>query len=330
MIDATPQNLFLALCLLALLYILRFLFLLLVSDCDIPTYSARISSRSFRGKVAWITGASSGIGEALAHHLAREGALLILSSRRTDALERVADALPCSRDNVAILPLDLSADDAVLENVAASVAEVHGRLDFLFNNAGVTQRSSVRELDMQHVRRMCDVNFLGQLAITRACLPALLESPGGQGTIVNTLSIAAIVKTPLRSTYCASKAAMAAYFTCLELEEPMLRVVNIYPGSVHTPICYSAMMKGGKTYDRMDPNIENGLDANRVADRMLAAVSSGLHRAWIARPKELNAVRLASAFPALWRRISFRLQDGYRKTIENAPQTPVESKDKDS
>lgn len=330
MIEPSTNNFLVALGLFIILYTARFLFLIFFSDCDAQTYFSRVSTRAFCGKVAWITGASSGIGEALAHRLAREGALLVLSSRSKEDLERVAASLPCSRDNVDILPIDFTADTAVLERLAETVPEMHGRLDFIFNNAGVSQRSSAADLDIEHVRHMFDIDFFAQAAITRACLPALRESPGGPGLIINTLSIAAIVNTPLRSTYCAAKAAMAAYFTCLELEEPLIRVVNIFPGSVRTRICINAMGKGGKRHGKTDPNIENGLDADRVADRMLAAVSAGLHKAWIARPKELNTVRVATAFPALWRPISMKIKDEYRRKIEGTPAATAGDMDKDT
>lgn len=320
MIDPTPTNLLLALCVLFSISLLRYVLLLLISDCDLRTYSSRVSSRTFRGKVAWVTGASSGIGLALAHRLAREGALLILSSRRSDVLEEVADSLPCRRDNVAVLPLDLAADVSVVEEIAKHVAEVHGRLDFVFNNAGISTRASAADLEIEYVQKVLHVDFVAQAALARACLPALREAPGGSGTIVNTVSITAFLHTPLRSSYSAAKSALAAYFTCLELEEPRVRVVNVYPGSVRTPICHSAMAKGGKTYGRTDPNIEMGLEPERVADRMLAAVSAGLPNAWIARPKELNCCRVVQAFPKLWRPISFKLADGYRREVEEAPE----------
>lgn len=327
MIDPTPTNLLLALCALFSLSLLHFLFLLLGTDCDLLTYYSRVSSRTFRGKVAWVTGASSGIGLALAHRLAQEGALLILSSRRSDVLEQVADSLPCRRDNVAVLPLDLAADVSAVEEVARHVAEVHGRLDYVFNNAGISTRASASDLEIEHVQKVLHVDFVTQAALARACLPSLREAPGGPGTIVNTVSVAAFLYTPLRSSYSAAKSALASYFACLELEEPRIRVVNVYPGSVRTPICNNAIAKGGKLYGRTDPNIEMGLEPERVADRMLAAVSAGLPNAWIARPKELNCARVAQAFPKLWRSISFRLADSYRRTMEEAPEIKDEDKE---
>ncbi|PXF41395.1 Dehydrogenase/reductase SDR family member 7B [Gracilariopsis chorda] len=287
-------------------------------DCDLKTLSARINTRSFQGKVVWITGASSGIGAALAVHLAKHGALLILTSRREEKLNDLADQLPCPRDNVYVLPLDLTNKASYIEEVASNVSAIFGRLDYVFNNAGVSSRVSASDLEMEGVQRMFQINFFSAVALTRACLRALRETPGAGGTIVNTVSIAAAVQTPLRSPYCASKSALASYFRCLDLEERNVRVVNIYPGSVRTPIAHNAMAADGKTFGRSDPNIEAGLDPGRVADRMLAAVSAGQSEAWIAKPKELMATRLATWMPGLWSIIASKRADAYRRSIEGS------------
>lgn len=299
--------------LLALRYIINFF----RSDCDLYTYHLRLPPRYYTGKVAWITGASSGIGLALAKRLAKEGALLILTSRREHVLKETAKSLPCSQDNIHILPLDLSADLRIIENAAKEVPEIFGRLDFVFNNAGRSTRATAAKLDMQYVEDLMHLDFLSQVAIARACLPALREAPGGSGTIANTASIAALIHSPLRSSYSAAKSALVSYFECLALEEPSVSVVNVFPGSVKTPICYNALIKDGKSFGRTDDNIENGLDPDRVADRMLAAVANKSKRSWIARPKELMCVRVSQAYPRIWAFIAERKAAGYQKKIEN-------------
>lgn len=307
-----------AACIAVAAWFLRRLYRLITGDCDLSTLTARLKTTTFRGKVVWITGASSGIGAALATPLARQGALLILSARRKDKLKELADSLPCPRDNVYVLPLDMRADYVEIESVASTVAAVFGRLDFVFNNAGVSTRVTANDLDLEHIEDVLRVDFLAPVALARACLPSLRETPGGGGTIVNTVSIAAIISTPLRSTYCASKAAMAAYFKSLALEEPNVRVLNVYPGSVKTPIAISAITADGKTFGKTDVNIEKGLDPQRVAERMLAAVSAGLSTSWIAKPKELTAVRLAVWFPGLWDLIATKRAAAYRRAIEES------------
>lgn len=310
---------------LASLYVFRYILHLLISDCDLHTYSSSPNPSHYHGKVAWITGATSGIGLALATRLSREGALLILTSRREAVLNEVADNLPCPRASVHILPLDLTNIPAV-EAAAERISDIFGRLDFVFNNAGVTSRASAADLDVVHVRQIFELDFFAPVALARAVLPALRENPGGCGTVVNISSIAALVPTPLRSSYSAAKSALVSYFECLRLEEKDVRVVNIYPGSCRTPISMNAIVTGGKPYGRMDENIANGLLPSRVAECTLAAISAGRPWAWIAGPKELTAVRISQAFPSLWAFISAKLvADTDRSNSENAPAEEAES-----
>ncbi|KAI0565181.1 short-chain dehydrogenase [Gracilaria domingensis] len=287
-------------------------------DCDLKTLSARINPRTFRGKVAWITGASSGIGAALAVHLAKHGALLILTSRNEEKLNELADQLPCPRDFVHVLPLDLSSKISHVEDVASSVPPIFGRLDYVFNNAGITCRSTAFDMEMEGVQKMMQINFESAVALTRACMRSLREAPGGGGTIVNTVSIASILHSPFRAPYCASKAALTAYFDCLHWEEPNIRVVNVHPGSVRTPIAHNALVPGGKLYGKSDARIDAGLDPGRVADRMLAAVSSGLTSSWIAKPSELMFTRIAAWLPDLWSAIAAKRAESLRRSIEGS------------
>lgn len=299
-------------------WFVRRIYRFFAGDCDLKTFRSRINPRTFQGKVVWITGASSGIGAALAHQLATLGALLILSSRNEEKLNQLAQQLPCVKENIFVLPLDLSTKVSHIEEVASNVSAIFGRLDYVFNNAGISSRATASDLEMDGVRNLFQVNFFSPIALTRACLRALREAPGTRGTIVNTISIAAIVHTPLRSPYSSSKAALAAYFNCLALEEPNVRVVNIYPGSVKTLIAHNAIMAKGQRFNRPDPNIEAGLKTDRVVDRMLAAVSSGVSEAWIARPRELMSVRLATWFPGIWSVIAANRANSYRSSIEDS------------
>lgn len=274
------------------------------ADCDLHTLSASIDDQKFRGKVAWITGATGGIGTSLAKLLAKRGAILILSGRDETMLKRLSKSLPCPSSDVRILPLDLTWDSAQLQDVAQNACQFYGRLDYLFNNAGITTRASAMDLDVQHVSKVMTVNFLAPVALARACAPILRSNTGSAGTIVNTLSIAAMKPTRLRASYSASKVAAAAYFNCFQLEENRanLRILNLYPGSVRTAITCNALGPDGKPFGKIDTNIKNGLDADRVADRMLAAVSSDIQNAIIAKPIELLATRFY-----LW--ASVRLED---------------------
>src|SRR4029077_2254828 len=128
-----------------------------------------MSNSLFRGKVVWITGASSGIGEALARHFAQAGSRLILSSRRKEELERVAGT--CSgAESLAVLPLDLSQPE-LMEDAARRALDIAGSIDVMVHNAGISQRSFAAETDYHVDELLMRTNYLGPLALTKALLP---------------------------------------------------------------------------------------------------------------------------------------------------------------
>ena len=146
---------------------------------------------TFTGKTVWITGASSGIGEALAYALADAGAKLILSARREDELERVRVACKCSHEHKVLL-LDMLDNDAVLATAEKVLAE-SGAPDYLFNNAGITQRALIKDADAAMYRKVMEINYFSVVTLTQALLPAMLER--GSGHIITTSSIAGLVGT---------------------------------------------------------------------------------------------------------------------------------------
>src|SRR5258708_6756920 len=137
----------------------------------------------FSGQVVWITGASSGIGEAAALAFAREGARLVLSSRRPDELERVRRA--CARpDEHIVLPLDLTRS----ETFPAAVAEVlacRGQIDVLINNGGVSQRALAMDAALEVERALMEVDYFGPVALTKTVLPAMRTQRAGRIVVVN-------------------------------------------------------------------------------------------------------------------------------------------------
>lgn len=299
----------------ATLYLLHKTIQFFTGDCDIRTLNARIRASKFRARVVWITGASSTIGSSLAHALAQQGSLLILSGRNAAALNRLAADLPCPPQHVHVLAFDLRADATALHAVASQVPPIFGRLDFIFNNAAVTTSASALDFPMPQFAAVMSVNCHAPIALARAVAPALARNPGGAGTVVNTLSISALQPCRQRASYAASKAAMHAYFNCFRLEHAgrKLQVLNIFPGSVLTPISHQAFTKlEGKLYGNMHDNIAQGLCPHRVADRMLAAVSNGIDGAIIATPRELLATRL---YLWTWCRLEDLQAIFFKKTI---------------
>jgi dehydrogenase/reductase SDR family member 7B len=286
---------------LLLLVARRLLWLCLGPRCDFATHQQTVPADAFAGKVCWITGASAGIGAGLAHELAAHGASVVLSARRAEALRDVARSLPCPAKRVCILPVDLEkASVEELQAVAAeAIAAFGGRLDYLFNNAGVSTRAFARDLDPTNLEAIIRLNFVAPAVLTKSCLPALSES---HGVVANTSSIAAIIALPLRAAYCASKAALATWHEAMRYEEiGRVSVVNIYPGSVRTDIARNSLVGAARQRRQAsDLNIESGLSVAYCAKRMVAAAYGRLQSSWIAKPKELLAAYAFFYIPALW------------------------------
>lgn len=227
-------------------------------------------AQSAEPQVVWITGASSGIGAALARAYARQGAVLILSARRTAALLALQQTLV--ETQTLILPLDLSDPSAIGPATARALAW-RGRVDVLVNNAGVSQRSSVRDTELSTGRQLMEVNFFGAAALTRALLPSMLARESGH--VVNMTSVAAYVAGPDRAFYSASKHALRAWSNTLraELGGSGVHVTMICPGYVATDISQHALNGQGAALRRSDPQVAAGLSPDQAAARMLPAIA---------------------------------------------------------
>ncbi|MFV0478441.1 MAG: SDR family oxidoreductase [Parahaliea sp.] len=235
-------------------------------------------SFTFKGAVVWITGASSGIGAALAQEAARRGAKLVLSARRETQLQAVKNSCieaGCAGDNILVLPLDVEQHDSM----PAAVERVHntfGHIDLLLNNAGLSQRALCINTDMSVYRKLVDVDLLGQIALTKAVLPLMIAR--GSGTISVTASVAGKIGAPLRTGYCAVKHAVMGFFDALRVEvaHQGINVITIVPGSIRTDVARNAMMGDGSIHGESDEAIEAGMDvddcARVIADGMAAGV----------------------------------------------------------
>lgn len=289
--------------------------LALRADCDLRTNLAYIPRHHYRGLVVWVTGASSGIGRALCEELARQGAELIITSRRADVLDELAtQLLRLGARSVRVVQADLAAGGDAAEDAARRALATHGgHLDVLINNAGVSTRCSAAALEMDGVRHVMELNYFAPVAIARACLPALADS---RGLIINTSSISSVVATPMRSSYCASKAALDAYFEALRYEQPRVRILTLCPGSTRTDVSINAVVPGGKTWGKRDADILHGLPPRRVAERALAAAACGINVAWVAARRELMGTRIAQYWPDVWERIAPAVFKGYAERLE--------------
>lgn len=261
----------------------------------------------FNAKVVWITGASSGIGEALACLLGGMGARLILSSNEADELERVRERCGRGDDGVMTLYLDLSQPDAMASK-AEAVLERFGRVDFLFNNGGISQRSLTMETGLDVDRKIMEIDYFGQIALTKAVLPSMLERRSGH--IVVTSSIAGVVGVPLRSAYCAAKHALHGFFDTLRAEvwEHNIRVTIICPAAVLTRISSEALTGDGRAFGKMDNVISGGIEVDLCADKMIAAVVRGKEEVVVGKGLGRQGVLVKRLFPGVYSRVVRRVR----------------------
>ena len=222
-----------------------------------------------KGKVVWITGASSGIGEATAKAMAEMGAKLILSARREEELQRVQQEI--DKDNIAILPLDLTDTDS-FEGKCNEAIDFFGGVDILFNNGGISQRGFARELPLDVYRQIMEVNFFGNIGLTLALLDHLRDR---KGHIVVTSSLVGKFGSPVRTGYSASKHALHGFYDSLRAEEwPNIKVTIVCPGYVQTNITKHSLTSSGEAYGKVDDIIANGLPAKKVAQKLIAAIEN--------------------------------------------------------
>lgn len=248
----------------------------------------------FDGKVAWVTGASSGIGRAICEGLANEGAIVVLSSRNVSELEQLRSTLKNSENHL-VVPLDLENADA-FEALADDVMAAYGHIDFLFNNGGLSQRSEAGETPLSVDRRLMEINYFGNIALTKAVLPYFRQQ--GSGHFVITSSIAGKFGFYLRSAYSASKHALHGFYESLALEEAKNNVfVTIScPGKINTPISTNALTASGEKHGVMDHNQATGMSAEECVTILLKAVRKKKKEVLIGN-KETLAVTLKRFLP---------------------------------
>ena len=256
-------------------------------------------------RVAWITGASSGIGEALVHALDERGTRVVLSARNEERLAAVRDA--CRHpDRHLVVPLDLAVP-ATLEAAARRVLDRFGRVDLLIHNGGLSQRALAEETDPSVDRALLEVDFLGPVTLTKAVLPSMLER--GAGRIVVISSLVGKFGTPLRSAYSAAKHALHGFFESLaaEVHGRGVRVTMVCPGFIRTRVSINALTGDGSPQGTMDRAQERGMAPEECARRILQAVERGRAEVLVGG-KERFAVYLKRWLPGVFRRLIRRVR----------------------
>lgn len=260
----------------------------------------------FAGKVAWITGASSGIGEALVYEFAERGAKVIISSNDPSGLERVRNA--CGRNSGMIIcaPFDLS-DTSEIHQIAEKNIKKAGTIDYLLNIGGISQRARINETPLWLDRKIFEINYFGTIALTKAVLPFMVSKKSGH--ILATSSISGRFGFPLRSAYSASKQALHGFFETLYLENKVnnIRSSVIIPGRVRTRISFNALNSEGKEHGKMDEGLARGLSPEKAAKIIIRGLVKN-KREILVGGRELILLYIRRLWPWLFFRIADRIK----------------------
>jgi dehydrogenase/reductase SDR family protein 7B len=254
--------------------------------------------KDLHGKLVWITGASSGIGESLSRQFAHLGCRLVLSSRRESELQRVASSCTGAQ-GIFVIPLDLSKPET-MSIVAQRVLADIGPVDIMVHNGGVSQRADARETIFEVDNVILRTNYLGPIALTKALLPSMLARKQGHFVVVT--SALGKFSIPTRSAYCASKHALHGFFDAMRAEswKDGIAVTLAVPGFVRTNVGLNALTGTGLRFGREENEIAKGLNADHCASRIISAARREQHEVFIGSFKERIALTVSHVAPRLF------------------------------
>lgn len=254
----------------------------------------------FENKIVWITGASSGIGEEMARQAAEQNARVVLSARNSEALNQIRSTLK-NADQHLCIPLDLE-HSGNFKELAAQVIDHYGRIDILINNGGLSQRSTVAETSLETDRRIMEINYFGNIALTKAVLPYMIKQKSGHFVVIS--SISGKFGFFLRSAYSASKHALHGFYDSLLLEEEHhgIKVTIACPGKINTNISVNALNGKGGAHGVMDHNQATGMSTEECVRQLYVAVTKNKKEILIGN-KEILAVKIKRFFPNLFWKI---------------------------
>ena len=268
-------------------------------------------ANGFGGRTAWITGASSGIGAALAREFARRGARVVLSGRDEARLQAVAGSL--STESL-ILPFEATDERAMLA-ATKKATEWHG-VDVFVANAGISQRSPAVHTEMAVYRRIIDIDLTAQIAAAQALLPHMTErGSGGLGFIS---SIAGKVGVPMRTAYCAAKFGLIGYADALraELSQSGVSVHVVCPGSVATDVSRNALTGTGTARGKSDKAIDEGIPPAEAATAIVDGIAAGQREIVVARGVELAMGEMRRTPDALFDQMATMVANGYMEKMQ--------------
>ncbi|XP_039292780.1 dehydrogenase/reductase SDR family protein 7-like [Nilaparvata lugens] len=273
-------------------------------------FYSKTTKYKLQGKVVLITGASSGLGEALAHSFYKAGCKVILTARREKELARVKNDLLSLHPTVPTYPpVALLLDISKLEDIPKYVSEVlaiHKNVDILVNNAGISYRGDVMSTKLEVDEQVMAVNYFGTVALTKALLPQMVEGNGGH--IVAVSSVQGRIAVPHRSAYAASKHALQAFFDSLraELAGSNVKVTVVSPGYIKTNLSLNAVTGSGEVYGEMDETTASGYSPEMVANKIVVSVAKQKNEVVIAPLSARIGIGLRTVLPSLYFRIMER------------------------
>ena len=261
---------------------------------------------NFTGKTLWITGASSGIGRAVAIEFSLKGCHLILSSRKMEDLEEVAQICKKNGSTTVVVPFDLG-DPESIRKAANSVFENEKNIEGLYHFGGISQRSYASETSIDVDRKIFEVNFFGTIELTKKVLPTMIKNGGGQ--IGVTSSIVGKFGFPYRSSYAATKHALHGFFESLRAENVSNKVLvsMIIPGRIKTNISVNALDKDGNTHNKMDEGQDKGLSAEKTA-RIIVKQLEKEKKEILVGGSELIMVHIRRFLPRLYYYLSTKVK----------------------
>ncbi|ENW90184.1 MULTISPECIES: SDR family NAD(P)-dependent oxidoreductase [Acinetobacter] len=255
-----------------------------------------MAKQDLTGKVMWITGASSGLGKALAKECALQGADVILTARRYEELEKVRVTLLNPERHVSVCA-DIT-DESQVRHAYAQVLAAKGRIDWLINNAGLSQRALIQDTTMQTERAIMEVDYFSQVFLTKTVLPTFIAQKSGRIAFVS--SVAGLLGTQYRASYSAAKAAIHMWANSLraEVAQDGVEVSVIFPGFVKTNVSFNALNGEGKPQGHQDEAIENGLEPDLFAQTTVSALLAGEEYIVVGGAKEKLGVWVSRLSPS--------------------------------
>jgi dehydrogenase/reductase SDR family protein 7B len=256
----------------------------------------------YKGKTVWITGAASGIGEALAYEYSKGGAIVILSDINKEKLKEVAAECERNGGKACLAPFNLENSEEIV-SVSNDILKQYPKIDYLYNNGGISQRSYAVETPVAIDRKIMETNFFGAVTITKQLLPSLISKGGGH--IIVTSSVVGKFGFPLRTAYSASKHALQGFFEALraELYDKNVKVTIVSPGKIRTNISVNAINKDGSRHGVMDERQAKGMPADICARRIISAVNRNKKELWFAG-REVLMVYVRLYLPWLFHRLA--------------------------